>query len=216
MPDLNFALVGAEVPTFAATPTLIFKLRVTNANEQERIHSVTLRSQVQIAATRRKYNADEQARLNDIFGEPQRWGETLRSQLWTHLSIVVPQFAGSTTVDLPVPCTYDFEVLSTKYFNALEGGDIPLSFLFSGTIFYEGATGQLQVGQISWSKEAAFRLPVALWQEMIAHYYPNSAWIRLQKHAFDQLYQYKLRKGLPTWEEVVTHLLQDSSEGIGQ
>ena len=216
MPDLNFAVVGAEIPTFAATPTLLFKLRVTNANEQERIHSVTLRSQVQIAATRRRYNADEQARLGDVFGEPQRWGETLRSQLWTHTSTVVPPFAGNTVVDLPVPCTYDFEVVSTKYFNALEGGDIPLSFLFSGTIFYEGATGQLQVGQISWSKEATFRLPVALWQEMIAHCYPNSAWIRLHKYAFDQLYQYKLRKGLPTWEDVVAHLLQDSSEGIEQ
>jgi hypothetical protein len=214
MPDLNFAVVGAEVPTYAATPTLNFKLRVTNANEQERIHSVTLRSQIQIAATRRKYNADEQARLLDVFGEPQRWGETLRSQLWTHISVVVPPFTGSTVVDLPIPCTYDFEVLSTKYFNALEDGDIPLSFLFSGTIFYEG--GQLQVGQISWSKEATFRLPVKLWQEMIAHYYPNSTWIRLQKHAFDQLYQYKLRKGLPTWEDVIAHLLQDSSEGIEQ
>ena len=214
MPDLNFAVAGAEVPTFAATPMLIFKLRITNANEQERIHSVTLRSQVQIAATRRRYNADEQARLNDVFGEPQRWGETLRSQLWTHTNAVVPPFTGTSVVDLPVPCTYDFEVVSTKYFNALEGGDIPLSFLFSGTTFYEGVTGQLQVGQISWSKEASYRLPVALWREAIESSFPNSAWIRLPKDVFDQLYQYKIERGLPTWEAAFTRLLRASGAEV--
>jgi len=72
----------------------------------------------------------------------------------------------------------------------------------------------LQVGQISWSKEAAYRLPVALWQEMIQRYYPNSAWIRLHKDVFDQLYLYKATHSLPTWEEVVVHLLQASGEEV--
>jgi hypothetical protein len=131
-----------------------------------------------------------------------------------HVSTVVPQFSGSTTVDLPVPCTYDFEVVSTKYFNALEDGDIPLLFLFSGTIFYEGEEGNLQVSQISWSKEASYRLPVTVWQDMIARYYPNSTWIRLQKDVFDQLFRYKAVHGLPTWENVVERLLRESSEEV--
>lgn len=214
MPDLSFEVAGAEAPAFAAVPTLIFKLRIVNAIEQEHIHNVALRCQIQLAVTRRRYSPEEQARLLEIFGEPKRWGETLRSFLWTHTNTVVPQFTGSTIVDLPVQCTYDFEVASTKYFNALGEGDIPLTFLFSGTIFYEGEAGNLQVGQISWSKEASYRLPVALWQEMMEQHFPNSAWIRLRKDVFDQLYRYKATHGLPTWEEVVAHLLQASGEEV--
>jgi hypothetical protein len=209
MPDLNFEVIGAEAPAFAAVPTLIFKLRIDNAIEQERIFTVTLRCQIQINVTRRHYSPDAQARLLEVFGEPKRWGETLRPLLWTHTSTVVPQFSGSTFVDLPVSCTYDFEVVGTKYFDALEDGEIPLTFLFSGTFFYEGEQSNLQVGQISWSKEAVYRLPVALWREMIQRYYPNSAWIRLHKDVFDQLYQYKATHGLPTWEEVVVQLLHE-------
>jgi hypothetical protein len=214
MPDLNFEVVGAEAPAFAAVPTLIFKLRIGNAIEQERIFTVALRCQIQINVTRRRYSPEAQERLLEVFGEPKRWGETLRPLLWTHISTVVPQFSGSTIVDLPVPCTYDFEVVGTKYFDALREGEIPLTFLFSGTIFYEGEADNLQVGQISWSKEAAYRLPVALWQEMIQRYYPNSAWIRLHKDVFDQLYRYKAIHSLPTWEEVVVHLLQASGEEV--
>ncbi len=214
MPDLTFEIVGAEAPTFAAVPTLIFKLGIQNTNEQERIHSIALRCQVQINVTRRHYSPEAQARLLEVFGEPKRWGETLRPLLWTHVSTVVPQFSGSTVVDLAIPCTYDFEVVGTKYFNAVEDGEIPLTFLFSGTIFYEGKAGNLQVGQISWSKEAVYRLPVALWQEMIERYYPNTAWLRLHKDIFDQLYQYKATHGLPTWDEVIVRLLQASGEEV--
>jgi uncharacterized protein DUF6084 len=212
MPDLNFAVVGVEAPAFAAVPTIIFKLRIDNTIEQERIHSGILRCQVQINVTRRRYSPEAQAQLLEVFGEPKRWGETLRSLLWTHTSTVIPQFTGSVTVDLPIACTYDFDVVSTKYFNALGEGEIPLTFLFSGTVFYEGKGGNLQVGQVSWSKEASYRLPVTLWQEMMEHYYPNMAWIRLHKDVFDQLYQYKTAQGLPTWEEVVVRLLQESGE----
>ncbi len=216
MPDLSFEVVGAEVPPFAAVPTLVFKLRIVNANAQERISSVALRCQLQLAVTRRRYSPESQARLLEVFGEPNRWGETLRSLLWTNVSTVVPRFSGSVTVDLPVPCTYDFEVVSTKYFDALEDGDIPLTFLFSGTVFYEGEEGNVLVGQISWSKEASYRLPVATWQAMMERYYPNSAWIRLHKDVFDRLYKYKATHGLPTWEEVIEHLMQESGEEVQQ
>jgi len=214
MPDLNFEVIGAEAPSFAAVPTIIFKLRVVNALAEEQIHSVALRCQIQLAVTRRHYSSEAQARLLEVFGEPKRWGETLRSLLWTHVNAGFPQFTGEITVDLPVPCTYDFEVVSTKYFNALEDGEIPLTFLFSGTIFYEGEEGNLQVGQIPWSKEASYRLPVAVWQDMMARYYPNSAWIRMHKDVFDQLYQYKATRGMPTWEEVIVSLLQASGEEV--
>jgi len=70
------------------------------------------------------------------------------------------------------------------------------------------------VGQISWSREASYRLPLAVWQDMMARYFPNTAWIHMHKDVFDQLYQYKAALGLPTWEEVIVHLLQTSGEEV--
>jgi hypothetical protein len=214
MPDLSFEVINAEVAAYSALPTLIFKMRIANAIEEEQIQNINLKCQIMLTVTRRHYNGEEKAKLQELFGEPERWGSTLRTFLWTHVTTVVPRFSGSTIVDLPVPCSYDFEVVSTKYFNALEEGEIPLTFLFSGTIFYQGEAGNLQIGQISWSKEASYRLPVALWKEAIEASFPNSAWIRMQKDVFDQLYQYKITHGLITWENVLTRLLRASGEEV--
>ena len=213
MPNLDFRVAGAEVQEFAAVPSLLFKLRVENL-EEEPIRSVALNTQIRIAATQRHYDSGEQERLLELFGEPSRWKDTLRSLLWTHTVLQVPAFSGSTVADMPVPCTYDLEVVAAKYFYALEDGEVPLEFLFSGTVFYAGADGRLQVERIPWEKEAEFRLPVRLWKEMMDHYFPNSAWIRLRRDAFDRLYDYKVRKGLPTWEAAVEALLRASEQEV--
>lgn len=205
MPDLAFSVEGAEVLRFAAVPTLVFKLRIENVGG-EPIRSVALNTQIRLAVTQRHYEAAEQARLLELFGEPHRWGETLRSLLWTHTVLQIPPFSGSTVVDMPVTCTYDLDVVSAKYFHALKGGEIPLEFLFSGTVFYVGEGG-LQIDRISWEKEAEFRLPVSVWRDMMDRYFPNSAWLRLHKDAFDQLYDYKLRMGFLNWDDTVEALL---------
>jgi hypothetical protein len=207
MPDLNFQVEGVEVVANAATPLLAFKLRLSAANPEQVIHTVALRSQIQLEVTRRKYSAEDQERLLDLFGEPCRWGQTLRSLLWTHANLVVPSFTGSTLVDLPVPCSFDFNVAATKYFEGLAEGDVPVCLQFSGTVFYAGPEGNLQVAPISWDKEARFKLPIRIWREMMETYYPNSAWLCLRKDAFDQLYQYKVTHGIPTWEEVLERII---------
>jgi len=215
VPDLDFSIEGAEVQEFAAVPSLLFKLRVENL-EDEPIRSVALNTQVRIAARQRHYEAAEQERLRELFGEPSGWGNTLRSLLWTHTVLQVPRFSGSTVVDMPVACTYDFEVVATKYLDGLEGGEVPLEFLFSGTVFYAAEGGWLQTARISWEKEAEFQLPVRMWKEMMEHYFPNSAWIRLRKDAFDELYDYKVRGGFPTWEAAVESLLRASEQEVGR
>jgi hypothetical protein len=213
MPDLNFAVEDAEVLEYAAVPSLVFKLRVENL-EEEAIRAVSLNTQVRISATQRHYEAAEQERLLEMFGEPHRWGQTLRSLLWTHTNLQVPPFSGSVVVDMPVTCTYDLEVVAAKYFYALEDGEVPLEFLFTGTVFYAGEGGGLQAARISWEKEAEYRMPVRLWKEMMDRYFPNSAWIKLHKDAFDQLYDYKVRMGLPTWEATVEALLRASEQEV--
>jgi hypothetical protein len=214
MPDLQLAIEGAEVVPYAAAPLLAFKVRITNQPPIEIVHTIALRAQIQIEATRRKYDSDEQKSLLDLFGEPDRWGLTLRSMLWTHASVVVPRFSGSVLTDMPVPCTFDFNIAATKYFHGLTNGDLPLCFQFSGTVFYQGPDGPLQVAPISWDKEAKFRLPVKAWKDLMDMYYPNSAWLALRKETFEKLYRYKVRHGIPTWEETVERALDALSETV--
>jgi hypothetical protein len=216
MPDLNFKVEKAEAIPHAAQPLLNFALRISNDEpgaEAETIHTVALRCQIRIEPAKRRYDSAEQEQLLDLFGKPSRWGQTLRAMLWTHTSLVVPAFTGSTVVELPVPCTFDFNVAAAKFFYALQDGEVPLCLLFSGTVFYATEEG-LQVMQIPWEKEANFRLPVRVWKQMMDFYYPNSAWLCLRKDAFDQLYQYKSRRGLPTWEAAIEALLAQADEEV--
>jgi hypothetical protein len=212
--DLQLMVEGAEAVPYAAAPTLAFKLRVTNTPAQELIHTVALKVQIQLEVTRRKYDADEQLRLRDLFGEPDRWGQTLRSMLWTHVSTIVPRFTDSTRAELHVPCTFDFNVAATKYFHGLTSGELPLCFQFSGTVFYQGAEGELQVSPISWDKEAKYRLPLQVWKDLMQQYYPNSAWLALRKDTFERLYQYKVEEGIPTWEAVIERALAAVRETV--
>jgi Family of unknown function (DUF6084) len=208
MPELNFKIEGAETAKFSASPQILLKLRLTNADETETLHSVALRCQIQMEVTRRRYTAQEQEKLLDLFGEPERWSQTLRNLLWTHVNVNVPPFQGSTVVDLPVPCTFDFNVGATKYFYGLEGGEVPLCLMFSGTVFYAKEGQHMQVSPISWDKEARFSLPVRVWREMMDSYYPNTAWLCLRRDLFERIYQYKVKHGIPTWEQALESMLE--------
>lgn len=214
MPELRLVIEGAEVAPHAATPMLFFKLAVRNDPPTQAIHTIVLRAQIQIEVTRRKYDRNEQAQLGDLFGEPERWANTLRNLLWTHASVVVPRFTGETRVNVPVACTFDFNVAATKYFHGLNTGDLPLCFQFSGTIFYEGPDGALQVAPVSWDKDAKYRLPVRAWKNLMHAYYPNSAWLAVHRDTFERLYQCKVREGIPTWEELLERALNALSETV--
>ncbi|HEY7213751.1 MAG TPA: DUF6084 family protein [Thermoanaerobaculia bacterium] len=210
MSDLSFAVLGARAVPYAAVPTLVFRLRIAEATG-ERIHTIALRCQIQIEPRRRHYSADEEERLLELFGEPQRWGQTLKTILWTHASLMVPGFTGSTEVDLPVTCTYDFEVTAAKYFHGLDDGEIPLLLLFSGTVFTRGQSG-FSVEPVPWEKEASFRLPVRVWRELMDHYFPGGAWIRLRRDSLDALHRFRGRRALPSWDDALEVLLQGAEE----
>ena len=212
MPDLTITVERAEMVPFAAAPVVAFKLRVANANPAETIHTVVLRAQIQIEVTRRRYTASDQERLRDLFGESGRWGQTLRNLLWTNTSAVIPPFTGATTADLEVPCTFDFSVATTKYFNGLEDGDIPVLLMFSGTVFYADPTGALSVAPISWDKETKVRVPLKVWKDMMDSYYPNSAWLCLRPDVFEELHRFKIERGIPTWEQVFETMLALAKE----
>jgi Family of unknown function (DUF6084) len=207
MPELHFQIEGAEAVPHAATPLIALKLRITNFPATETIHAITLRCQVQIEPAKRRYVPNEQEKLLDLFGTPERWARTVKPLLWMNTSIAVPRFTGELLVDLELPCTFDFNVAATKYFHALNSGDIPVAVMFSGTLFYEGSNGALQISQVPWDRECIYRLPVSVWKDMMEMHHPNSAWLCLRRDTFEQLYNYKVRHGLPTWEQAIARAL---------
>lgn len=216
MPDLDFQIEGSEPMPYAAAPLLAFKIRLKNEPATELIHNVVLRAQIQIDVSRRSYSPREREQLLDLFGEIDRWSQTLRNILWGHANVVIPAFEGTTLANLEVPCTFDFNIAATKYFHGLVQGDLPLIFLFSGSIFYRGEDDTLQVAPISWEKEATFRLPVATWKELMELYYPNSAWLNIRRDVFERLYQFKARSHIPTWEQAIERVLDGVEESAGR
>lgn len=214
VPELDFQVVGVEAVVDAAAPTLAFELLVDHRDGDELIHNVMLQTQIRIEAVRREYEGGEQAALFDLFGEPERWGQTLRSLHWTNVSVMVPAFRRHTRVALHVPCTYDFNLAATRYFDGLSGGVVPLCLLFSGTVFYEGEGMPLQVGQISWEKQAECELPVKTWRQMMDRHYPGCSWLCLRKDIHDRLLRYKSRCSLPTLEQAMEQLLDEADAQV--
>jgi hypothetical protein len=212
IPELAFAVTDAARVEYAAVPTLRFALRVDSVDGRP-IRSIVLDAQIQIAARRRPYDAGEQERLFELFGPPAGWGNALRTLLWSRTTLVVPPFTDSTVVDVPLPCSYDLEVAASRYFDALDGGEVPLEFLFSGSVFYSGAGGALQTARLSWNHEAEYRLPVRVWKDTLEQYFRGTAWVRLRKDSFDRLAGYKARHALATWEDAIDALLEDRPEG---
>jgi hypothetical protein len=207
MADLSFKITGVEAVARGMIPLLQFKLQVANTPATKAIQAVILNAQIQIQSAQRAYTPQEKDRLVEMFGTPDRWGQTLRNRLWTHVNVTLPPFTGNTEVLLPVPCTYDLNVIGGKYFFALEGDDVPLLFLFSGTVFYQTADERLQIQRISWEKECSYRMPVRVWRDLMEQHFPNSAWLYLQRDVFDRLYDYKRQHGLATWEQTLERLV---------
>jgi hypothetical protein len=207
--DFAFACTGVRADPYAAGPTLVFRLRIT-ASDHARVHALALRCQIRIEPVRRGYGDAEAARLTDLFGERSRWGSTLNPVQFAQVAVMVPGFTGEVETDLVVPCTYDMDIASTRYFHALEEGEVPLLMLFSGTAF-TGAGG-FRVEPVPWDKEAAFRMPVKTWREMVDQHFPGSGWIRLPRDTMDALLAHRSQRALPSWEATVEALLDAAGE----
>ncbi|MEV6825171.1 DUF6084 family protein [Amycolatopsis sp. NPDC051102] len=205
MTELTFDCIDVRPLKYAASPTLAFKLRISELTGQP-VHAMVLRVQIRIEPQRRRYSDDESELLTHLFGERSRWGETLKPFQFTSVSVTVPGFAGATEVDAEVPCTYDLEVAAGKYFHALADGVVPMVLLFSGTVFGKGGPG-FWVEQVPWHTQAECRMPVAVWDELMDRYFPNAGWIKLPHETLDALLKYKAEHAIPTWEAAIEQLL---------
>ncbi|MFG1810372.1 DUF6084 family protein [Streptomyces sp. NPDC049040] len=210
MSGLGFSVLDIVAEQYTAAPQLTARLRITE-DSGERVHAMVLRCQVRVEPQRRHYDEAERDGLRALFGGNERWADTLRPFQWMQCGTTVQGFTGTTDVDLPLPCTYDFDVVGSRYLHALRDGHVPLGLLFSGTVFTKGAAG-FGVRQVPWDCEARYAMPVAVWRRMIASHYPESGWIRLGQDALDSLADFRARRGLISWDETVRTLLA----GIGE
>jgi Family of unknown function (DUF6084) len=206
MAELTFDCIGAQADRYAVVPALSLTLRISETTGQ-RVDAIALRCQIRIEPARRRYSSAEAERLNDLFGDTERWANTLRPLQLVTVATMVPGFTGSIQTELPINFTYDLEIGSTRYFASLESGEVPLLLLFSGTVFTV-ADGRIQVQQVPWSKEAAYRLPVSVWREAIDAHFPNSAWIKMSNQTMEDLHRFKTSHALPTWDLTIQALLE--------
>jgi hypothetical protein len=213
MPDLRFRIGDVGSMPYAACPTIAARLHITNTPADELIQSISLNCQVQIQPLGRSYTALEEAKLFELFGERERWGQTMKPLHWMNTVLKVAPFTGETALDLPLPCSLDFDVAANKFFYGLEAGSLPIIVMFSGTVFCTNADGAIAIAQIPWDREARFQLPVEAWKAALDAHYPGSAWLRLPRNVFDRLYLYKVARGIPTWEAVIDRLLDESERG---
>ena len=212
MSEMEFSVLDVVAEPYTVVPQLTARLRIEDS-VGERIHAIVLRCQVRIEPQRRNYDATERDGLRGLFGERERWSDTLRPFLWMQCNTTVQGFSGATEIDLPLPCTYDFDVIGSRYLHALGDGTVPLTLLFSGTVFTKGSNG-FGVRQVPWDCEARYQLPVAVWRQMIASHFPNSGWIRLDQDVLDEIADFRARRGLISWDETVRMLLADVGEVV--
>jgi hypothetical protein len=201
----DFTVVDMFAEPYAAAPQLTARLRIQESSGQT-IHAIALRCQVRIEPQRRRYEEADESGLRALFGERDRWVDTLKPFLWMQCNAMVQGFTNITEVDLALPCTYDFDVTGSRYLHAVGEGTISLALLFSGTVFTKGASG-FGVQQVPWDCEADYKLPVSVWRQMIASYFPHTGWIRLDHDMVNTLADFRARHGLTTWEETMQALL---------
>jgi Family of unknown function (DUF6084) len=206
--ELAFECLEARAVANAVSPTIALRLRITDPSPGG-VHAIVLRCQLRIEPRQRRYTAAEAELLGGVFGDPSRWGETLHALQFAQVSLMVPGFTGTTEIDLPVPCGYDTEVAAGAYFTSLDEGEIPLLLLFSGTVFAR-APGGFTVRPVPWHCEARCRLPVAVWREVMDHYFPGSGWLRLRTETLRALLRFKSDSAIATWDDVVERLLKEA------
>ncbi|MCW2762173.1 MAG: hypothetical protein JWR85_2374 [Marmoricola sp.] len=205
MSDWTFRVLDITPATYAAAPALTARLRISERTGVQ-VHAIALRCQVRIEPQRRGYDGEEGEGLRALFGDRDRWSETLKPFLWMQCNTTVQGFTGDTDADLELPCTYDFDVTGSRFLHGVKSGSVPLNLLFSGTVFTRGEHG-FGVLQVPWDCEARYDMPISVWQEMLAKFFPYQGWLRLHHDVLASLGDFRARHGLVSWEETVKTLL---------
>jgi hypothetical protein len=203
IPEPEFWVLDAEARPHTAAPTLRFRMRIRDHSDAE-IYTVALATQIHLDAVDRPHDDATREALRDVFGEPERWGDTARGVMWAKVDTLVPSFTGSASFDLEVPCSSDLELATSRYFEAVPDGVAPLSFHFNGKVFYRGAQDRMQLSMVPWHATAQFKLPIETWREAMG---TRGGLVRVSSDTFAALREYRLERGLPSLDASVADLL---------
>jgi hypothetical protein len=203
---LAITIVDARPSSQTAIPGITFRLRIENLSGA-RVHAMVLRCQVRIEPRRRQYSISEQMRLSELFGDATQWERALRGVGWAHTALAVPSFERDINVELHVDCTYDLEVAVGKYLHAIRDSDVPLLFLFGGTIFSTGPSGGMSIAPVSGNLDAMFRMPAKVWHSAMDQFFPGGGWVRLQRETIDRLQAFRGREAVVSWDDAIERLL---------
>ncbi len=208
MLELAFSCLDMVPEDHAVGPTLLARLRIEERSGAD-LQAIALRCQLRIEPQRRRYSARESDRLLDLFGDPSQWSGTVHPMQWSLVSHLVPAFRGDIETTIAVPCTYDMDVACGKYFASLDDGEVPIAFLFSGMVFVDGTSG-FRPEPVPWHHEAAYRLPVRVWRDMMDRHFPNQGWLRLRRDTIDALRAYAAAEAIVDTDLVVERLLKEA------
>jgi hypothetical protein len=208
-PEPSFTVLSVAARRNAAVPTLDFDVHVAETSGHE-VYTMALTVAITIEPARRAYAGDAHARLEGLFGAPERWAVTTRSLAWAQAAVLVPAFTGATTFKVAIPCSYDLEQSCAAYFSALAEGEVPLAFHFNGTILYRGDADSLQMVLVPWSCTVDFSLPVAVWRGMMDAHFPNGGWVALHAETIAALRAEQLRRAAPTLDACLAELLGET------
>ena len=136
------------------------------------------------AATRPR----RRARLVELFGESAAVGRVAAAvPVDPRHRPRSPSSPGTTEIDLPVPCTYDFEVAAAKYLHSLGDGEIPLVLLFNGTDLQLPRRRARGASRSRGTSRPSIGCRSSVWRATMDVFFPNSGWIRLRRETIDAL-----------------------------
>ena len=118
--------------------------------------------------------------------------------------MLVPAFTGATA--LPAArwqCNYDLEIAAAKYLYSLPDGEVPLTFNFTGTIFYRGEDGRMQIVKVPWDCRGALRDAGLHLAGDDAPPLPQRRLGRAADETLDALGRHKAQLGLPSFDATV-------------
>lgn len=208
----EFEIVSVEPVARSVEPTLGFHGRITDASMRP-IYTIALTAIVMIEPGKRSYADGEREKLLELFGTPERWAATTGGFRWANTQTMVHGFTGEGEFGLKVPVSYDMEIASSKYFGAIEDGDVPLRFHFNGSIFYERGDGQVQIAPVAWDRSERFLMPIDAWHRLSAEHHPNRGWIPLHTETVTRLEQLKAAMGAPTFDDCLAKILDQHRGG---
>jgi len=68
------------------------------------------------------------------------------------------------------------------------------------------------IEQVPWHAEARYKMPVAVWREMMDIHFPGSGWLRLRRDTIDVLADFRAARALPTWDDAIVAVLDVARE----